>query len=402
MQRMSKWLAAAGGIASASYATYVAATWLRYGRPRRARGEAADALLDTFMRDYDVCERHQIAVAAPADVTFAAAGDMELESARIIRAIFRARALILRSKPDGTPRPKGLLNEMKSIGWGVLAEAPGREIIMGGVTKPWEANPVFRALPPDEFAAFGEPDHVKIAWTLRASPQPDGGSMFRTETRAVATDAAARKKFRRYWSLLSPGIILIRSAMLPALEAAAERSWRIEGDDIVPDAHAQLTHATAIDAPPKDVWPWLLQMGCQRAGWYSWDVLDNARKRSADRIIPELQHLGVGDVLPWRPVGAEGFKVLRIVPERALVLGSEAPEWEGTWAFVLEPLGSSRTRLVTRYRAAYPPSARMSMMLPIMRTAHAFMERKQLRTIKRHAERHVRTHHSITASTPPR
>ena len=86
--------------------------------------------------------------------------------------------------------------------------------------------------------------------------------------------------------------------MLPMLKEAAERRWRVEGDDILSDAHAQLTHATTIDAPPGDVWPWLLQMGCQRAGWYSWDALDNAGLRSADRIIPELQHLAVGDVLP--------------------------------------------------------------------------------------------------------
>ena len=386
MNQLTKWLAAGAGIAGTAYAAYVADTWLRYGRPRQARGDAKDALLDTFMRDYDVRERHEITVAAPADVTFAAAEEMELDSSPVVRAIFRAREVILGSKPETTTRPKGLIEQMKSIGWGVLAESSGREIVMGGVTKPWKANPVFRALPPDEFAAFAEPDFVKIAWTLRSDPEPSGGSTFSTETRAVATDAGARRKFRVYWAFLSPGIILVRSAMLPLLKAAAERKWRVEGDDILSDAHAQLTHAATIDAPPRDVWPWLLQMGCQRAGWYSWDVLDNAGVRSADRIIPELQHLAVGDVLPARPVGAEGFKVLRVVPERALVLDGTSPQWAGTWAFELQPLGSNKTRLVTRYRASYPPNARMSMMLPVLAAVHAFMERKQLRTIKHHVE----------------
>ena len=386
MNQVTKWLATGAGIAGASYATYVAATWFRYGHPKRARGDAADALLDTFMRDHDVCERHEVEVAAPADVTFAAAKEMELDSSRIIRAIFKARELILRGTPDLAARPKGVIEQMKSIGWGVLAEDPGREIVMGAVTKPWEANPVFRPVPPDQFAAFAEPDYVKIAWTLRASPRALGDSIFRTETRAVATDVGARKKFRLYWSLLSPGIWLIRAAMLPALKAVAERNWRIEGDEILADAHAQLTHATTIDAPPRDIWPWLLQMGCQRAGWYSWDILDNAGMRSADRIIPELQHLAVGDVLPARPVGDEGFKVLRIVPERALVLSSMSSQWAGTWAFVLEPLGPDKTRLVTRYRAAYPPTVRMSILLPVIAAVHTFMERKQLRTIKHHAE----------------
>jgi hypothetical protein len=258
---------------------------------------------------------------------------------------------------------------------------------MGGVTRPWEPNPVFRPIPAADFAAFAEPGLVKIVWTLRADPAEDGSSTFRTETRAVATDAESRRKFRRYWSFLSPGIILIRMALRRALPAAAERAWRLEGDDFLPDARAQLTHAVTITVPPADVWPWLVQMGCRRAGWYSWDRLDNAGKPSADHIIPELQRLAVGDVLPWSPEGVEGFKVVRIEPERVLLLQGVGPQFEGTWAFVLEPLAGGRTRLVVRYRAAYPPSARMAATLQLITPVHAFMELKQLRTIKHHAER---------------
>jgi hypothetical protein len=385
MNRVSKLLVTGAGMASAAYASYFAATWLRYGHAKPARGDARDELLDRFMPRYEICERHAIDVAAPAEVTLAAAKTLELESSPIIRGIFKGREWIVRSHPDATARPDGLLEHMKSVGWGVLADTPC-EVVLGAVTKPWEANPVFRAIAPADFVAFGEPDYVKIAWTLRVTPTDDGGSTFRTETRAVATDPDARKKFRRYWSLLSPGIIVIRWAMLPALAAAAARAWRLEGDDVFSDARAQFTHTITIAAPPQDVWPWLLQMGCQRAGWYSWDWLDNAGKQSADRIIPELQTLAVGDVLPWKPTGAEGFEVLRIVPEHALVLRGSAPQFEGTWAFVLEPLGPDMTRLITRYRAAYPPSLPMAVMRPVMRAVHAFMERKQLRTIKHHAE----------------
>jgi hypothetical protein len=78
-------------------------------------------------------------------------------------------------------------------------------------------------LSPDEFAGFDEPGYVKIAWTLRADPVGIDRSVFRTETRAIATDAVARKRFRRYWALVSPGIVLIRVALLPAVKAAAER-----------------------------------------------------------------------------------------------------------------------------------------------------------------------------------
>jgi len=82
---------------------------------------------------------------------------------------------------------------------------------------------VFRPLPPEDFARFADPGYVKIAWTIRADADGDGRSIFRTETRVVATDPTARAKFRRYWSLASPGIILIRWLMLNPVRHAAEQ-----------------------------------------------------------------------------------------------------------------------------------------------------------------------------------
>ena len=94
---------------------------------------------------------------------------------------------------------------------------------MGAVTQPWMPNVVFRALPPDAFRDFRDPGYVKIVWTLRADPADAGHTVFRTETRAVATDAAARARFRWYWARFSPGIILIRRLMLIQLRKEAER-----------------------------------------------------------------------------------------------------------------------------------------------------------------------------------
>lgn len=221
-----KWLAAAAGIATGSYATYVGLTWIRFGSPKAGTGDNTDPLLDRFMPGYDVVDRHKIHVAAPADTTLSAALDMDLQRSALIRAIFKGREWIMQSKPGERVRPTGLLDEMKSLGWGLLVEEPGHEIVMGGVTKPWEPNPVFHALPPDEFANFREPDNVKIIWTLRADPAGERECVFHTETRAIATDSAARRKFRWYWSFLSPGIILIRTFLLAALKAEAERQHR--------------------------------------------------------------------------------------------------------------------------------------------------------------------------------
>lgn len=215
------------GVAAGAYAGYVAVTWLRYGHPAPANTSGSDPLLDRFMPVYDVVERHHVDVAAPAGITFAAACEQDLMAGPLVRAIFKAREVVLGSEPDAGTGPRGLLAMTKSIGWGVLAEVPGREIVMGAVTQPWKANVVFRSLPPEQFLAFDEPEHVKIVWTLRADAIGVNASIFRTETRAVATDGAARAKFRRYWSFLSPGITLIRWAGLNPLSAEAERRARL-------------------------------------------------------------------------------------------------------------------------------------------------------------------------------
>jgi hypothetical protein len=224
---VTQWMTGSIGFAAASYGAYVAVTWYRYGHPAHAtHPRDTDLLLDRFIPAYEVVERHHVRVAAPADATLSAACNMNLQQSPVARAIFKGRQLILGGKPEGNPVPLGLVAQAKAWGWGVLAEVPGREIIFGGMTQPWLANPVFRALPPDEFQAFAEPGYVKIAWTLRADPIDETKSVFRTETRVATTDAVSHAKFRRYWALLSPGIILIRWASLGPLKTEAERSAR--------------------------------------------------------------------------------------------------------------------------------------------------------------------------------
>ncbi len=218
-------LIATGGTIYAARAAFV---WLRFGHPNR---DGADPLLDRFLPNYDIVERHHIQVAAPAATTFATACAVELEDSPLVRAIIRGREWLLgtKIKPNEPPLPHGTVPAMKARGWGVLAELPEREIVMGAVTQPWQANVVFRPLPPDEFSAFGEPGYVKIAWTLRADPLENGRTaIFHTETRAFACGPEARRRFRRYWALLSPGIVLIRLATLRMIKRAAE-ALRLRG-----------------------------------------------------------------------------------------------------------------------------------------------------------------------------
>jgi hypothetical protein len=166
----------------------------------------------------------------------------------------------------------------------------------------------------------------------------------------------------------------------------AEAEAALPGDDLIPDAEAVDTRSIDIAAPPAEVWPWLIQMGYGRAGWYSWDQLD-MNMPSADRIVPELQRLEVGDVMPTHPGG--GFEVRVVEPERALVLYADrslleaqkaaAPEdledastnvratglylektmeadFQASWAFVLQPNDAGGTRLVERFRGHMAPA----------------------------------------------
>lgn len=223
-----KWTAGAVGFAVGAYASYVGVAWSRYGRTELPNADEADALLDRFMPIYDVAERRHIAVAAHSDTTFAVACESDLMQSPIIRTIFKARELVLGAEPDITTRPRGVIAFTKSIGWSVLAEIPEREVVMGAVTQPWNANVVFRPLTADEFVRFNEPDYVKIAWTLRADPIRENDSIFRHETRVITTDSVARAKFRWYWARFSPGIKLIRWLLLPQVRNAAERHARFD------------------------------------------------------------------------------------------------------------------------------------------------------------------------------
>ena len=132
--------AASAGVAAGAYAAYAAVSWYRYGRVAKTDDHQPDEWLDRFMPAYDVVERHHIRVAAPAAVTLAAAREQDLMRAPLVHAIFKARELVLRATPDQRPQPRGLLAATLALGWGVLAEVPDREIVVGAVTKPWEAE----------------------------------------------------------------------------------------------------------------------------------------------------------------------------------------------------------------------------------------------------------------------
>ena len=157
-------------------------------------------------------------------------------------------------------------------------------------------------------------------------------------------------------------------------------------DDFIAGAQYRSTRAITIDAAPEMVWPWLVQVGCLRAGWYSNDLLDNLTHPSAERIVPELQELHVGQWVPMSPTPSDktAFKVAAFEPNRLLV-------WEqpvSTWVWILTPLDEGKTRLTTRLRIRYewrhPLNALVSVFLNEF--GDFPMMRKMLKEIKRRAE----------------
>lgn len=206
----------------------------------------------------------------------------------------------------------------------------------------------------------------------------------------------------------------------------ADRSRALAGDDLVTDPGIIETRSLSVDAPPSRIWPWLVQMGYGRGGWYSYDQLD-MRGSSADTILPQFQDLAAGDIVPTHPGG--GFVAKVVEPERALVLyldtplvksqveaavaekGDESalddiddempgglqfagamgdmtmPEFRATWAFILEPEAGGKTRLIERFRVwTADAGLPQKLGLPVMGIGVFAMTRKHMLGVKERAE----------------
>lgn len=165
-----------------------------------------------------------------------------------------------------------------------------------------------------------------------------------------------------------------------------EARTAMPGDDLIPRAQYRTTRAISIDAPPEAVWPWLVQVGCLRAGFYSDDLLDNLSHPSAREILPELQELRVGQWVPMsprRPTDVTAFKVHSFETNQWLLWSKP----DSSWVWLLSELPGRRTRLVTRVHALYdwskPATALFGLLL--MEFGDFPMMRRMLRGISERA-----------------
>lgn len=194
------------------------------------------------------------------------------------------------------------------------------------------------------------------------------GAQFRDRIAVVATATPER---------IFQAVHLVRRSVRASKE---DRTRVLPGDERIPNAIGTLTHGVTIRRAPREVWPWLVQMGAgARGGWYSYDWLDNGRQPSATRIIPKLQHPDIGTIFPALPGVTEGFVLLAIEPERVLMLGWPSPAM--TWTFLLDEVEPGVTRLLVRARVG--PGYRffglpLWLAKPVARLVHFVMQRKQL------------------------
>ena len=214
----------------------------------------------------------------------------------------------------------------------------------------------------------------KAVEMVTASTKP---SVLLTQIRHVASDLPA--------FLTAP---LYRRWHLQWGATSAEVGGSLPGDAILAHAQFKATRAITIDAPPHAVWPWLVQVGCLRAGWYSNDLLDNLGHASATTIVPTLQHVQVGQWVPMSPTSSPTERT-------ALKVHSfEINKWllwtkpDSTWAWQLTPTDEGGTRLVTRIHAVYdwrhPLMAVLGVLL--MEFGDFAMIRRMLRGLKTRAE----------------
>lgn len=197
--------------------------------------------------------------------------------------------------------------------------------------------------------------------------------------------------------------LAVRPRMLRSGAADDEVRQPYPGDGLIPGGRRSATMAVTIDAPPSRVWPWLVQMGCDRAGWYSWDRLDNGGVPSAEQIHPEWQDVSVGDRLASTPSGGAWFEVAALDPERFLglrasidLLGGRPFDTAGPrprfyvdalWGFQLKAWPEGRTRLVVSgYATTRPRLLQVVADLFFWEPAHWVMQKRQFANLKRRAE----------------
>ncbi|HET9135103.1 MAG TPA: SRPBCC family protein [Candidatus Kapabacteria bacterium] len=283
-------------------------------------------------------------------------------------------------------------------GFIILEEIPSSEVVVGSIGQFWHLNIPFADVPAENFKSFCEPGWGKLAWAIRVEPYLHG-STISFELRTTATEDDAWKKLNRYFHIIGVASRLIRTSIMSHLEAELGKMrypnhdlLHYPGDEVLPDAHHQLTYHTNIEAPISLVWRYIMQLGCDRAGWYSIDMLDHGGAPSIDHLVDGWETRQLGDKLAATPAKDSFYDVYAVHPEFDFVIGGATERMGGpfkmTWAFILQPIGEDATHLISRARmTAAPKLAEWLMGNIFYPPLHGLMSAIQLKNIKHIAER---------------
>jgi hypothetical protein len=178
--------------------------------------------------------------------------------------------------------------------------------------------------------------------------------------------------------------VLLRPWQLRWGATDEEIGHAMPGDEIVDQPTFNATRAVTIHAPAEYIYPWIVQMGVTRGGWYSYDLLDNLARPSAEVIMPEHQHLHIGMVVPMSPDGKQGLQVKDFKENEWLLWWDNSGDT--SWVWEIYPAGKSASRLITRVRVKYrwlSPAVLFNLLIEFF---DIVMMRKCMLGIKRRAE----------------
>jgi hypothetical protein len=180
-------------------------------------------LIDDFMPNFDVSERHHTLVLAPSERAYQAARSVDLARSRVVRALFAARGIPLMIRRRRRPAPASMnLDDLVNAGFVWLGEDPGREFVLGVIGTFWRPTGGVSRIEASEFAAFDHPGRAKAAWNFRVVPDGDDRSFVTTETRVRVPDDESRRKFLLYWAAIGPFSAAVRRQALALIKAEAE------------------------------------------------------------------------------------------------------------------------------------------------------------------------------------
>jgi hypothetical protein len=359
-------------------------------------------LIQKYLPNPRHTEVHRIFVKAKPNEAWETMRHLDMGKIPWVRLLFSIRTFPDRLKGISKEADKKIgIDQIAENGKGffIAEEIPGQEIVIAAIGKFWHLNIPFVDVTSGEFKDFSIAGYGKLCWSILVEPYSEG-SVITLELRTTATDEISWKKLNRYYNFIGIGSQLIRNTMMHHAENLLGKLKRIDddersllGDERLQGCKYQATHSTDIDAPPSLVWRYLMQMGCDRAGWYSIDALDNGGKPSVDHIVEEWETRKAGDKIWATPKDEDGFfEVYEVDENDHFIIGGNGERWgepfSMTWSFILEPIGKDATHLITRVRMITKPPLREWILGTLwMPPVHAIMQRSQLKHLKTICER---------------